>query len=265
MRNIKLTVAFDGTAYSGWQIQPGALTIQGMLIEAVARVTGERPVIHGSGRTDAGVHARALVASFRTGSRIPPAQLVRALNSSLPRDIRIMSASLAPESFHSRISAKSKIYRYQIYRGAILPPHLAREFWHCTYPIDLGIIREGIRLLPGEHDFASFAAKSGKLDLPGNPAQDRNTVRTLFRAEVKSSGARLVFVFEGSGFLHHMVRNMVGTLLDLGRGRCNLQEFSDLLQQRDRTLAGVTAPACGLVLWRVKYRQSRPVTPAHAE
>jgi tRNA pseudouridine38-40 synthase len=254
MRNVKLTVAFDGTAYSGWQIQLGARTIQGILVEAVARVTGETPVIHGSGRTDAGVHARALVANFHTGSRIPPAQLVRAVNGSLPPDIRVMSASLAPESFHARISAKTKIYRYQVYRGAILPPHLAREFCHCTYPMDLGIIREGIRLLRGEHDFASFAAKSGKLDLPGSPAQDRNTVRTLFRAEVKSAGARLVFVFEGSGFLHHMVRNMVGTLLDLGRGRYSLQEFAGLLEQRDRTLAGVTAPACGLVLWKVKYR-----------
>ena len=254
MRNVKLTVAFDGTAFSGWQIQPGALTIQGLLSDAVARVTGETPVIHGSGRTDAGVHARALVANFRTGSRIPPAQLLRALNSSLPRDIRVMSASFASESFHARIGAKSKVYRYQIYRGAILPPHLAREFWHCTFPIDLGIIREGVRLLRGQHDFASFAAKSGKLDLPGSPDKDRNTVRTLFRAEVKSAGVRLVFEFEGSGFLHHMVRNMVGTVLDLGRGKYSLQAFADLLEQRDRTLAGITALACGLILWKVKYR-----------
>jgi tRNA pseudouridine38-40 synthase len=255
MSNVKLTVAFDGTGYQGWQVQPGARTVQGALIEAVAKVTGAKPVIHGSGRTDAGVHARALVANFQTDSRIPASQLVKALNASLPRDIRVLSASRVPDSFHARISAKSKIYRYQVYRGAVMPPHLAREFYHYPYPIDLESVRHGIRILPGEHDFASFAAKSGKVErVPGSPAQDRNTIRTLFRAEIRVSGKQLIFTFEGSGFLHHMVRNMVGTLLELGRARFTLPQFSELLQKRDRTLAGSTAPAHGLVLWKVKYR-----------
>jgi tRNA pseudouridine38-40 synthase len=255
MRNVKLTVAFDGTAYRGWQTQADARTIQGILKEAVTRITGEAPSIQGSGRTDAGVHARALVANFRTGSSLPPAQLVRALNSRLPKDIRVLSASLVPASFHARISAKAKIYRYQIFCGAVMPPHLAREHYHYPYPIVLKTMKEGIRLLEGEHDFASFAAKSGKIaGAPGTPARDRNTVRTIFRAGILSSGQRLVFSFEGSGFLHHMVRNLVGTLLDLGRGKFDLVRFSELLEKRDRTLAGFTAPAHGLVLWQVKYR-----------
>jgi tRNA pseudouridine38-40 synthase len=255
MRNVKLTVAFDGTGYQGWQVQPGVRTVQGALIEAVARVTGEKPAVHGSGRTDSGVHARALVANFQTASRIPTSQLVKALNASLPRDIRVLSASQVPDSFHARISAKSKIYRYKVYRGAVMPPHLAREFYHYPYPIDLKTIRDGIRILQGEHDFASFAAKSGKVErTPGSPAQDRSTIRILFRAEIRVSGKSLIFTFEGSGFLHHMVRNMVGTLLELGRARFTLPQISDLLQKRDRTLAGFTAPAHGLLLWKVKYR-----------
>jgi len=136
-----------------------------------------------------------------------------------------------------------------------MPPHLAREFYHYPYPIDPEAIRGGIRLLQGEHDFASFAAKSGKVErVPGGPAEDRNTIRTLFRAEVKVYGKRLIFSFEGSGFLHHMVRNMVGTLLELGRTRFSLPQFAGLLEKRDRTLAGFTAPAHGLALWQVKYK-----------
>ncbi len=244
-RNIRLTLAFDGTAYHGWQIQAGPSTIQEVLRNAILKITGEQVNLVGCGRTDAGTHARRLVANFFTGSRIPPARLVRALNSSLPHDIRVLSAARVPAGFHARYSAHSKIYRYQIYRGAVLPPHLAREYYHYPYPIDLPRMMSATKSYIGEHDFASFAA--------GTP--EKNTIRRIFRCELQSKGSRLIFVVEGSGFLHHMVRTMVGTLLEVGRGRMSREEFRSLLRKRDRTLAGFTVPANGLILWRVRYKK----------
>jgi len=243
-RNIRLTLAFCGAAYHGWLCQPGVATVQGTLTEAIARITGERVTLHGSGRTDSGTHARALVANFHTGSSIPPVQLGRALNGVLPGDIRVLSSRRVPDGFHARRDARSKVYRYQIYLGPVLVPHLAGEHLHFPYPIDLERMQQAARLFVGEHDFASFAKT-------GSPSG--GTVRRIDRCELKKRGRILSLTVEGSGFLHHMVRNMAGTLLEIGRGLMNLGEFRDLFVRRDRTLAGFTAPAHGLVLLKVKY------------
>lgn len=242
-RNIRLTLAYDGTAYHGWQVQEGLPTVQGILRSAIQKITGERVNLIGSGRTDAGTHARRLVANFVTSSRIPPAQLVRALNSSLPRDIRVFSARRARADFHARYSVRSKVYRYQIYCGPVLPPHLAREHCHYPFPIDISRMQRAARGFVGEHDFASFTAGT----------REKNTVRRIFRCDLKRAGRRLIFTVEGDGFLHHMVRSMVGTLLEVGRSRMNLDEFRALFEKRDRRLAGFTAPAHGLILLKVRY------------
>jgi tRNA pseudouridine38-40 synthase len=247
-RNIKLVLGFDGTAYHGWQIQAHQKTVQGELLAAIRKITGEEIMPAGSGRTDAGTHARAFVANFLASSRIPEDAMVRALNSVLPPDIRVLSARKAAADFHARASARSKIYRYQIYRGPILPPHLAREHFHYPYPIDLEIMKRGAKFFIGTHDFASFAAKGGA---------GKSTVRRIFRCELKSAGRRMIFTVEGNGFLHHMVRNMVGTLLELGRGQMTAGDFAALFEKRDRTLAGFTVPAHGLILVRVRYGSVR--------
>lgn len=243
-RNIRLTLAFEGTAYHGWQIQGELPTLQGLLSEAIARITGERVTLTGSGRTDAGTHARGLVANFHTGSRISPAQLVRAINSMLPHDIRVLSARRAPPGFHARRDALSKVYRYQIYLGPVMAPHLAREYFHYPHPIDIPKMMQAAHLFEGEHDFAGFAKTNS---LPSN------TIRRIFRCELKKHGCRLLFTVEGNGFLHHMVRNMAGTLLEVGGGSMSLHEFRDLFVKRDRKMAGFTAPAHGLVLLKVRY------------
>jgi len=246
-RNIRLILAFDGTGYHGWQIQQGAPTLQGLVSEAIARITGERVTLTGSGRTDAGTHARGLVANFVTASRISPARLVRALNGTLPRDIRVLSARRVPMSFHARRDAVSKAYRYQMYLGPVLPPHLMREFFHYPYPVDIAKMQNAVRLFIGEHDFASFAKAS---------AASPGTIRRVFRCELKKKGRRLLLTVEGNGFLHHMVRNMSGTLLEVGRGTISLDDFRELFVKRDRRLAGFTAPAHGLILLKVKYGAS---------
>ena len=243
-RNIRLTLAFDGAAYHGWQIQNDSPTLQGLLSEAIAKITSESVTLTGSGRTDAGTHARGLVANFHTGSRISPGQLVRALNSLLPRDIRILSAKQVSPDFHARRDAIAKVYRYQIYLGAILPPHLMREYFHFPFPIDIPKMIQAARLFPGEHDFASFAKTNSAV---------ATTVRRIYRCELKKLGSRLFLTVEGNGFLHHMVRNMAGTLLEVGRGTISQTDFQALFAKRDRTLAGFTAPAHGLILLKVKY------------
>ncbi len=243
-RNIRLTVAFDGTAYHGWQIQHNAPTVQGLLSEAIARITGERAVLSASGRTDAGTHARGLVANFFTASGLPLPQMVRALNSILPRDIRILSARRVPPRFHARRDAVSKTYRYQIYLGPILPPHLIREYFHFPYRVDIHRMEAAAKLFLGEHDFTSFA----KTD-----AGRTGAVRRILRCELKKTGRRLLLTVEGNGFLHHMVRNMAGTLLEVGRGTIAPEDFRRLFARRDRKLAGFTAPSNGLVLVKVQY------------
>ncbi len=267
-RNIRLVIAFDGTSYSGWQVQPNRPTIQGLLGEAIKRVSGETVKLIGSGRTDAGTHARGLVANFLTTSGMPSSAWLPALNRLLPREVRVLSATRVPLSFHARLSARSKIYRYQIYRGAVLPPRYAREYYHYPYPLDMGIMERAARLFEGEHDFASFAARTGEKDRRRTRGKDTKlsvseeseasghapgTIRLIHSCRLNLRGRHLTFQVEGSGFLHHMVRNMIGTLLELGRGRISLDDFEELFRTRDRTRAGFTAPAHGLVLLKVRY------------
>lgn len=266
MRNIRLKVAFDGTAYSGWQIQPNRRTVQGVLRDAIDRVTSEKVKLVGSGRTDAGTHARALVSNFMCESRIPVQAMVRALNSVLPQDIRVLSARLVPAGFHAQRDACSKTYRYQIYRGPVMPPHLAREHFHYPFPLNVEVMIRAAGRFCGRHDFASFAAKSDRRPPPAEISgsrqrrqpgplskHDAGTHRRVFRSELKLMGYRLLFTVEGNGFLRHMVRNMVGTLLEVGRGRMTIGELTQLFGRRDRSLAGFTAPAHGLILVRVRY------------
>jgi len=243
-RNIRLVIAFDGTAYSGWQTQRNSPSIQGVVSAALAGITGETISLTGSGRTDAGTHARGLVANFFTGSKIPADRFLLALNSMLPRDIRILTARDVPLDFHARKNARSKIYRYQIYNGSILPPHLIREYFHFPYRLDFDRMAAAARLFPGEHDFAGYAKTGSGVS---------NTVRRIFRCDLRRQGAQVYLTVEGNGFLHHMVRNMAGTLLEVGRGRISLSDFAALFEKRDRTLAGFTAPAHGLILVKVRY------------
>src|SRR5450755_1646199 len=175
MRNLKLIVSYDGTEFSGWQVQPDAVTIQGTLASAIGRVTGEKVLPQGSGRTDAGVHALAQVASFATESPIPVQNLVKALNDILPPSIRVIEASDAPPEFHARKSAHAKTYRYRIYRGAICPPFLARYVWHYPYPLDEEAMRKAAGFVVGEHDFTSFAAVD-----PEREDQAVSNVRKIF-------------------------------------------------------------------------------------
>lgn len=255
-RNIRLTLAFDGTAYCGWQIQVDRPTVQGILGSAIAAITGEQAKLTGSGRTDSGTHARALVANFVTTSRIPCAQMRRALNSTLPRDIRVLSVRRADPDFHARHQARSKVYRYQIYCGPVLPPHLSREYLHYLYPLDLGKMQRAARLFVGEHDFASFTKGSGfeaRAERSESTPSRRPTVRKILRCELRKWGYKLHFTVEGNGFLRYMVRNMVGTLLAIGCGRMSMEEFEALFSRRDRSLAGSTVPAHGLILLKVRY------------
>ena len=243
-RNIVLKIAFDGTAYCGWQMQSNAPSIQGIVSAAIFRVTGETVSLTGSGRTDAGTHARGLIANFFTYSRIPADRFPPSLNNMLPRDIRILGARDAPAGFNARKNARSKVYRYQIYAGAILPPHLMREYFHFPYPLDFDRMAKAARLFPGEHDFAGYAKTGSDIS---------NTVRRIFRCDLRRQGALIHLTVEGNGFLRHMVRGMAGTLLEVGRGRISLSEFADIFEKRDRMLAGFTAPARGLILVKVRY------------
>ncbi len=251
VRNIRLILAFDGAAFHGWQVQPGKPTVQQAVADAIERVSGEKAVLTASGRTDAGTHARGLVANFTTTVRMPAQAWAPALNRLLHQDIRVLSSRRVPLAFHARLAARSKIYRYQIYRGLVMPPHLAREHFHYPFPLDVELMERAAELFVGEHDFAGFAARSGLRS--DKKTAGNSTVRRILRCGLRSRSLRLIFTVEGNGFLHHMVRNMVGTLLDLGRGKMSLEQFRQLFEKRDRTLAGFTAPAHGLILMRVRY------------
>ncbi len=249
MRNLKITLAYDGAGFHGWQVQPGRPTIQGTLAEAIERLTGEHVLPQGSGRTDAGVHALAQVASVALESPIPPDNLVIALNDILPAAIRVLKVELAPEDFHARHSAKAKTYRYRIFRGNICPPFLARYVYHYPYPLNEGAMISAAALLIGEHDFTSFASVDPER---GKDAEVSN-VRTICSSEWRREGEELIYEVRGNGFLHHMVRNLVGTFVLVGKGTLDHAAFRRILGARDRGAAGPTAPAGGLWLVSVEY------------
>jgi tRNA pseudouridine38-40 synthase len=248
MRNLKLLLSYDGTDYFGWQVQPQTATIQGVLASAIERVTGERVLPQGSGRTDAGVHALGQVATFASQSPIPPENLVIALNDVLPSDIRVLQAAEVPIDFHARKSARAKTYRYRIYRGSICPPFIARYVWHYPYPLDEAGMQEIARVIVGEHDFTSFAAVD-----PERGREEVSSLRQIFSSEWERSGDEFVYTVRGNGFLHHMVRNLVGTFLMAGKGTLQASDLKRILEARSRPAAGATAPAGGLCLDGVEY------------
>ena len=250
MRNIRLVLAYDGTDFFGWQVQPDAATIQGALAAAIGRITGEKVLPQGSGRTDAGVHALAQVATFATESPIPAENLVKALNDVLPAAIRVLEAGEAPLEFHARKSARAKTYRYRMYRGAICPPFLARYVWHYPYPLDEGAMQPAADLIIGEHDFTSFAAVDPE---QGCTDEIASNVRQIFESNWKEMGDELTYTVRGNGFLHHMVRNLVGTFVLAGKNTLHPEEITRILQARNRSAAGATAPASGLFLVQVEY------------
>jgi tRNA pseudouridine38-40 synthase len=249
MRNFKFTLAYDGTDFHGWQVQPGRGTIQATLADALRRITGETVLPQGSGRTDAGVHALAQVASCALASSIPAANLVVALNDILPTAIRVMQVEEAPPEFHARKSARAKTYRYRIYRGDICPPWLARYVYHHPYPLDENAICAAAAQVIGEHDFTSFAAVDAE-----KRASEASNVRTIFVSQWQRAGEELIYTVRGSGFLHHMVRNLVGTFLLVGKGSLQPADLARILQARNRSAnPGATAPASGLYLVSVEY------------
>lgn len=248
MRNLKLTLSYDGTDFCGWQVQPHAPSIQGTLAAAIGRITSEKVLPQGSGRTDAGVHALAQVATFQTESVIPAANLTIALNDILPASVRVLDACEMPVDFHARKSAKSKTYRYRMLRDAICQPFLARYVWHYPYPLDFEAVRESAPLIEGEHDFTSFAAVDVERGAP-----EESRVRTVFSSGWKQDGNEFVYEVRGNGFLHHMVRNLIGTFLLIGKGTLKVADLQRILSAKDRSAAGATAPARGLYLISVEY------------
>ncbi len=252
-RNLRLLIAYDGTDFFGWQRQPNRPTIQGLLEQSLKVILDEEVVLHGSGRTDAGAHAAGQVANFLTSCRIPCSNLQKALNDALPFSVRIRRVDEVAADFHARYSARCKTYRYRISQQAVCSPFVARYAHHYPYPLDVGRMDRAARLLEGTHDFTSFAA-AGDMD-EDEPAKRGSAIRQIFqsRVTVKERLQLVVYSVQGSGFLRHMVRNIVGTLIEVGRGNLAPEEMARILSARERSLAGPTAPARGLCLMKVEY------------
>ena len=264
VRNLKLILSYDGSEFAGWQVQPGLETIQGVLASAIGRLTGEKVLPQGSGRTDAGVHALAQVASFQTGSTIPAGNWMKALNDILPGSIRVLRMEETEPEFHARKSARAKTYRYRIYRREVCPPFLARYVWHYPYPLDEPAIMRAGQVVEGEHDFTSFAAvdpeRAERLgDNHGGPRREAacSNVRRVFSSTWVREDDELIYTIRGNGFLHHMVRNLVGTFLLVGKGTLSADDVRGILAAQNRSAAGPTAPASGLYLVSVEYSQER--------
>jgi tRNA pseudouridine38-40 synthase len=257
----KLVLAYDGSEFHGWQVQPDRVTVQGELRDALARVTGEDVLPQGSGRTDAGVHALGQVASFALAAPIPEANLARALNRTLPASIRVLSAARVTSDFHARHSAKSKTYEYRIFRGEICPPWQARYVYALHAPLDVDAMQRAAARVRGEHDFTSFAASDPDRRERGSPdgsPDPRGNMRCLHLSQwTQKAEGSLLYRVQGNGFLHHMVRNLVGTFLEIGRGALEETEIPAILQSRARERAGPTAPARGLFLVDVDYGEAR--------
>lgn len=243
-RTIKITLAYDGTRFVGWQRQAGGASIQGLLEEALTRLEGAPIAVHGAGRTDAGVHAEGQVASARIGFRHECATVLRALNAMLPPDIRVGAVEDAAEGFHARFSARRKAYRYRIANVPVANPFARGYAWHIPEPLDAAAMQEAAAALIGRHDFAAFQSSGSTV---------ATTVRTIDRSDVLRLGPELHYQVAGDGFLRHMVRAIVGTLVEVGRGARRPADVAALLDGGTRAGAGPTAPAHGLTLVAVEY------------
>jgi tRNA pseudouridine38-40 synthase len=283
-QNWKLTLAYDGSGYHGWQVQPGKRTVQGELQAALGRITGESPLPQGSGRTDAGVHALAQVASFSLHVPIPPGNLLLALNRTLPPSIRVLEARPVESTFHARHSARAKTYEYRIFcekpwpwtdkraPGRLCPPFFSPYIYVYPWPLNFAALQQAAACFVGEHDFLSFAATDPEAAAPIDtndgsprplprpdfrPQPPAATIRTIFSSQWEEreseAGPICVYRVRGSGFLHHMVRNLVGTMLDAGRGLTAPATIPAMIAARRRAAAGPTAPAVGLFLHSVEY------------
>ena len=245
MRNFKMTVEYDGSAYCGWQRQENGTSIQQLLEEAIKLITGQKVAVIGSGRTDAGVHALNQVGSFRCSTKLPVNKIFMGMNSVLPPDIVVKELEEAADEFHALRDVKSKIYVYKICNQRLRPALGRNYFWHIRFPLDIGKMKKAAKYLIGTNDFSCFCAT-------GTDVKDR--VRTIVDVEIKTCDDGLIEIkVEARGFLKYMVRNIIGTLVEVGRGKRKPEEMKPIIESRDRTVAGVTAPACGLFLKEVKY------------
>jgi tRNA pseudouridine38-40 synthase len=249
----KLVIAYDGANYEGWQLQKVGTGVQQIVEGALAKLFPAKPRLHSSSRTDTGVHALGMVAHFEiSGSemKIAGRKLAMAINAWLPEDVRVLSATPAPERFHARFDATGKQYRYFVWNHTAFNPLLRKVAWHVPRPLDLKLMRQAAKFFIGKHDFKSFAG-TRSYEMESN-------VRTLTRCDVKKSGSQFTFIIEGDGFLYKMCRGIVGTIVQVGFGKFPPEEIKIMLAKRDRRMAGMTAPAHGLVLWKVFYaRRSR--------
>jgi tRNA pseudouridine38-40 synthase len=248
----KLTIAYDGAAYQGWQVQQTGTGVQEKIEAALARLFPSQPRVHAASRTDTGVHALGLVAHFEVPNdecRMTSQKLALALNAWLPADIRVLSASRVPASFHARFDATGKQYRYFVWNHPAMNPLLRHTAWHVPRPLDWAAMRAAAPLFVGRHDFKSFAGTRNY--------EMASTVRTVTRCEIKRRGPLLTFYIEGDGFLYKMCRGIVGTLVQVGQGKYAAAEVKRMLARKDRRAAGMTAPAHGLVLWKVFYSTQR--------
>ncbi len=247
MRNLKITLQYDGTNYVGWQRQAEGTSIQALVEDALAPLAGERVVVHGAGRTDAGVHALAQVASASFPGNHEPAVVTRALNAVLPPEVRVIAVEDAPPDFHARFSAHGKTYEYRIVNAAVVSPFLVRFAWHIPQPLDLDGMKRAATYLVGSHDFSAFQAAGSDV------GSTRRTIRSIDWQGSCRYDVPLVIRLDGDGFLRHMVRNIAGTLVEIGVGRWPAQRMVDILASRHRSQAGATAPAHGLFLVAVHY------------
>jgi tRNA pseudouridine38-40 synthase len=244
----KLIIAYDGTGYAGWQVQKTGVGVQQRVEEAISKIFPGASRLHSSSRTDAGVHALGMVAQVDIPDdqdRMPPAKMAMAINAYLPRDIRIMAVARCRAGFDARFDAKGKQYRYFVWNGPAMNPLLRQQAWHVPRPLNLTAMRAAARLFVGKHDFKSLAATRNY--------EMKSTVRTLRRCDIRRNGPLLTFVIEGDGFLYKMCRGIVGTLAQAGQGKIAPREIKSILRRKDRRAAGMTAPAHGLVLWKVFY------------
>jgi tRNA pseudouridine38-40 synthase len=254
----RLTIAYDGTDFVGWQRQPAGVSIQGLLEDAIAPLEDRRVVVTGAGRTDAGVHAEGQVAGIRLERDIDPATLVRAINARLPPTVRVLDAAIVPDAFHPRFDALAKTYRYRLFTGPVMSPFAVRYAWHVPGALHVDAMHEAAQMLLGEHDFSAFQSVG---------TDHESAVRVLYRSDLtreacparevrperEASAERLTYTVRGNGFLRHMVRALVGTLVEVGRRRHPADWVREVLESRDRGLAGPTAPPEGLCLVGVEY------------